>query len=718
MKTPLMAGKKNATQRFSAEKNNLLLSAVIGISTALLHHLVWLQRNFFSWRYLAHSILIALSVSLLTAFFNQRVLAKIYFSFNQSLRIFAILTAVLLSLALLVQTHFEPAYFLLPEAQLEILIRIDDLPPDAEGVRLLGLRTRWDYEPFTRLQIDGQYRKEGVNLLFSGNQEVRVRWQGRVGPWAEITFRQTSFDQPVEVIWQGVRSVANLADGDQETILIRQEFKLAWYHYLPYVLSFVVFAVYVLAALMLLLSSLSYPAHHPEKPAKHTWLLFMLPMLAAWLFTLLVFWPGFLSKDSLDQWRQASTLQFNNWHPAFHSLIIAILTRIWYTPAIVALVQMVLLALVAAWGLGTLQQHGVPRIVLWGISFLFALSPINNLQVITLWKDIPYAIAVLWMTILLLRVVLSHGAALHNPRDWIMLGLAGFSVSIFRKNGLLEALVVLGMLPIVYRTYWKAFAKSLLGMMLLYGAITGPLYTLIGVEKISTGQSNLVLLHHISAHVANGTHLEDDERTYLASILPLEEWDYDCCTVRTVSYDDDLERSRFLMNTQENIRIAANLFLRKPQVDVRHMLCAGELSWRFANNRCEIRNSQIFTPADTQTVNWIYPNAFGLQTDPVMEDLTDDYIGLLSQFDFVHENLVASLRPALWFFMTLFCTAVLVLRRQEVRVVLVSALVVVQAVLLLLISFAPNFRYHFSTDLVGLFALGWLFIHKIGKLES
>ena len=705
--------KVNRNQIFNLQhKNNIIISIIIGFSAAMLYHLVKQQRNFFSWRYLAYSILIALGVSLLCVLFNQRVLARFFFAFNRSLRIFAILTAVLLSLALLVQTHFEPAYFLLPEAQLEILIRIDDLPPDAEGVRLLGLRTRWDYEPFTRLQIDGQYRKEGVNLLFSDNQDVRIRWQGRVGPWAEITFRQTTFDQPVEVIWQGVRTVTNLALGDQETILIRQDFRLAWYHFLPYVLAFTITVAYALTALMLLLSGWKYSDEKKKQPAKHAWLLFMLPMLAAWLFTLLVFWPGSMTLDSLAQWRHALTGHFNNWHPAFHSLIIAFLMRIWYTPAIVALVQMVLLALVAAWGLGTLQYYGVPKLVLWGISFLSAFSPINNLQVITLWKDIPYAIAVLWMTILLLRIVLSRGAANQRPRDWIILGLTGFSVSIFRKNGYPAAIITLLMLPFVYKTYWKQFIGSFLITVLIYAVVNGPLYALMGVSKVSTGQSNLVLLHHISAHVANETPLEEDERAYLNSILPLKQWDYSCCTVSTVSYDKELERSRFLMNTQENMRIATSLFLRNPMVDIRHMTCASELVWRFANNTCYIKSTHGFNSWEMDQQKWIRSNEMGLVANSQLPELLVPYREWLRNFGFLDETTIEYLRPALWLYLSVTCLSILVLRKKDLRILLTGALIILQAGALFVISFVPNFRYHFSVNLVGLYSLGWLFIGR------
>lgn len=697
---------------------SLITAVCVGFSTAMLHHLVKLQRNFFSWRYLAYSLLAALGVSLLSALLNQRILAQRLRELNRPLRIFTVLAGLLLSVALLVQTHFEPAYFLLPDAQLEMLIPIDDLPPDAEGVRLLGLRTRWDYEPFTQLEIDGEWRKDGVNLLFSGSQTVRIRWQGRVGPWAEITFRHTDFDQPVEVNWQGLRTTTNLAQPKQETVLIRQDFTLSWYHHLPYVFSFIVTVSYALTALMLILAGATLFAQRQSRSSQYNWLLFMLPMLVVWLFTLLVFWPGSMTLDSLAQWRQALTGRFNNWHPAFHTLIMAGLMRIWYSPAIVAIMQIVLLAWVVAWGLGTLQQHGVPRAVLWLISFLFALSPINNLQVITLWKDIPYAISVLWMTVLLLRIVLSNGAAIQQPRGWIILGLAGFCVSIFRKNGYPAAVASMLILLFIYKSYWKQYAGSLLLTILVYTIVTGPVYSFMGVQKVSTGQSNLVLLHHISAHVNSGTPLEPDERAYLASIMPLEQWDYWCCNVSTISYDDELDRSRFLTSTQDNLRIAANLFLRDPLVDIEHMTCASELVWRFSGNQCYIKSTHGFSSWDFDEQKWIRSNEMGLSADSRFPALLQSYKKYLRGFGFLDETAIEYLRPAFWLYISMFCLSILVLRKKNLRILQVGALVILQALLLYVISFVPNFRYHFSTNLVGLFSLGWPFIGKTKSEKS
>jgi len=60
-----------------------------------------------------------------------------------------------------------------------------------------------------------------------------------------------------------------------------------------------------------------------------------------------------------------------------------------------------------------------------------------------------------------------------------------------------------------------------------------------------------------------------------------------------------------------------------------------------------------------------------------------------------------------------FRTSVLVLRRKAARFFLALLPVVCQAGVLLLISFAPAYRYHYGTVLAGIFLLGFFFIPMV-----
>jgi hypothetical protein len=692
------------------ERCGLAISALVGTAAASLYYLVFLQRHFFSWRYTVTTLAIAAGATLLAAWWNQKVLYRLHYSLSKPIRRFSIVFCLLLSALLLMQTHFQPFYFLLPESDLAIRFTSGDIPEGAEGIRLLGLRTKWGFEPFTRLLIEGEWARDGVNLLFEGSQEAAITWRGRVGPWAEITFRRTPYDQPVTVNWDRAASIYNLADPENETITIVREFPVAWFFYLPYALSFLVSAGYLLFNLLTLLGSWQPSRQARRQPTRFGWLAYTLPMLAAWTFTLLVFWPGSLSPDSTAQWGQALRGSYNNWQPVFHTFIVALLMRVWYSPAIVALTQIILSALVAAWGFKVLRDYGAPPLVPWVISFLYALSPINNIQNITLWKDILYAVSMLWLTILLLQVFLSEGESMRGARGWAALGVAAFCVAIFRKNGFPVALFSLAFLPLFYRRRWKEALAGLLVAAGLYLGVTGPLYTLMNVKSVSTGQTNLILLHHLGAHVDSGTPLRPEEKEYLESFLPLEDWNYSCCNLTTVSYYHAFDRQRFLDSGDQNRKLALALFLRDPLVDIKHNLCAGDMVWRFANNQCIIKTTHAFGRISPREERWVLSNEYGVREDSRFPALVTPYIAWLRQFGFWDETLAVYLRPALWMVVSLFCLAVLVVRRQDLKGWVAGLPVIGQSGLMFLITFAPKFRYHYSMLLIGFFSLGLLFI--------
>ena len=80
--------------------------------------------------------------------------------------------------------------------------------------------------------------------------------------------------------------------------------------------------------------------------------------VAVFCFVVLLLWwvgfyPGISTNDSAQQWDQARAWIFQNWHPVFHTWAIAVLTRLWLSPAAVTLTHIVALSVV----LGSLTRR-------------------------------------------------------------------------------------------------------------------------------------------------------------------------------------------------------------------------------------------------------------------------------------------------------------------------------------------------------------------------
>jgi hypothetical protein len=214
----------------------------------------------------------------------------------------------------------------------------------------------------------------------------------------------------------------------------------------------------------------------------------------------------------------------------------------------------------------------------------------------------------------------------------------------------------------------------------------------------------------MAAHLDAGTPLEPQEEAYLDSFLPTSDWQYYCCYVGTVSYDNDFEREKFLASSAENRKLALDLFLRDPAVDIQHTMCASELVWRFIDNQCYMKSTHGFNSWNPGEVSWIVGNEVGLKDDSKIPSLVQPYVDNLRIFGFRDDYLDFYLRPALYLYLGLFFTAVVVVRRDDFRALLICLPILVQSLILLLVSYAPAIRYQYGTIITGLLLVGLAFL--------
>ncbi len=217
--------------------------------------------------------------------------------------------------------------------------------------------------------------------------------------------------------------------------------------------------------------------------SRWSWLWFALPSYIVWTFYLLCLWPGSMSPDSFDQWKQVLNGHFKDWHPAFHSMTIWLVTRINLSPATVAISQIIALGSVIGWTLAVLQRFGVTRTVLWITSFVVALLPVNGLIVVTLWKDVTYSIVMLVLAVYIFQIVMGKGAWLKLTRNWFYLGVVLALVSLYRHNGIIPACGVGVLLLVIYRNHWKGLVVSIIIAISIHAGVQGPLYDVLDVNR-------------------------------------------------------------------------------------------------------------------------------------------------------------------------------------------------------------------------------------------
>lgn len=237
-----------------------------------------------------------------------------------------------------------------------------------------------------------------------------------------------------------------------------------------------------------------------------SWIILFLPILN-WILILIIFWPGLMTPDSFSQWYQANNHTFIISSPVFHTIIISLLQRIWNNPAVVVFFQLIFLYSIFVYFYFVLKKTNLFNIFLTSISI--SLIPSIYILQITIWKDIPYSISILFLTIML-KIIIEKKFIL-TKTNYLLLFISLLFTSNFRLNGILVSALVSLVLIIV-----SAFSKKYKFLIFNIFILTLNLFlfflpnfltfypkTHFFKDKYLSGSTNTIL-HYLGAYSASG----------------------------------------------------------------------------------------------------------------------------------------------------------------------------------------------------------------------
>jgi len=446
---------------------------------------------------------------------------------------------------------------------------------------------------------------------------------------------------------------------------------------------------------------------------KWEWLALAAPPAAVWTAYLLAFWPAVMSLDSLDQWAQLQTGNFNNWHPVFHTLTEWVLTRFIESPAMVAATQIAVLSGVVGWALASMRRIGLPTGAAWLISGAVALFPANGITVITLWKDIPYAITVLAFGVIILREVDGRNSFIDNRRGWVLVAGVAALMSLYHHAGLMIAIGSLGILWLAKRQ--RAVIGAALMALIVVAVVQGGLYRAIGVSGTEHSGITGAVTHHIAAHLANGTELTTQEQSRMAELIPItgSSW-YDCEQINSMVFNPDFDVNSMHELAADARSLWWSLFTRDPGVDFAHLACKSHIVWHIR----QVPGGHHYVTQLVRRaggVSTILENDLGLKLDPIVSSLTDPLADVIIK---TQRPLVAWFfwRGALFLYVLVLGAAVAAVRARDWRYWAIVAPSVLVAVALVLAAPAQDYRYMYPVVLSGMI-LGPYLLFGVARKE-
>ena len=274
-----------------------------------------------------------------------------------------------------------------------------------------------------------------------------------------------------------------------------------------------------------------------------------------WLPYLCVYWPGFIFGDSLSSINQAlGNCDLSNHHPVAYTLFLWICLKV---SALVGFgntlgigLSTIIQMMTMAFCLGYMSRWVAVRGSLhpiFGIGLALALGFCQYFASfsVSLWKDPLFSCACLVLSLCLADFAWSHGRVVLESRAWLVLFSVSSLVMVFLRNNGIFILAVAGMCFGFLSVYAllknkRRFSKcslvalaSIGTVFCLFAVVTGPIYSVMGVQPSEESEAVGVPLNQMARVAALDGEMTESDKCYLDSIIPIEEYRnryHPCCT--------------------------------------------------------------------------------------------------------------------------------------------------------------------------------------------
>ncbi len=584
--------------------------------------------------------------------------------------------------------------------------------------------------PFANLDLTRSWElREGALLSAGQSMPAPISWDAEVSQETVLVLVAHPYSGIAEVTRGGTTQRIDLYDASGVVRVIELP-RSSWprlYHLSVALASSLFFGLILFAAGVWLI--LRPPHGTPESEqesepsadpvdgrfGKWEWLALATPPAVVWTVYLLTFWPGVMSHDSINQWDQILSGNFTNWHPAFHTLTEWALTRVRESPATVAAAQVAVLSGVVGWALASMRRLGLSTSSAWLISGAVAIWPANGITVITLWKDIPYAISVLALGVIILREVDGRTRLIDKRPGWVLVVGVTALVSLYHHAGLMVAIGSMAILWVAMRQ--RAIIGAALLALIVVVMVQSGLYQAVGISGTEHPGITGVATHHIAAHLASGTELTPQEQSEVAELIPIpgSSW-YDCEQINSMIFDPNFSIDSMHDQAARARSVWWSLFTRDPAVDLGQLACKSHVVWhirqvpgghRYVTQLGQSGDGEVFT---------ILANDLGLELNPIVDPLTGPLADVIvnTQRPFISWLFW---RGPLFLYVLLLGAAVAALRARDWRYWVVVVPSVLVAGTLVIAAPAQDYRYMWPVVLTGM-TLGPYLLFAVSRRET
>ncbi|MNC04355.1 hypothetical protein D3C75_517920 [compost metagenome] len=431
-----------------------------------------------------------------------------------------------------------------------------------------------------------------------------------------------------------------------------------------------------------------------EKVEKIKIIAYAAPPLFVFSLYFIAFYPGAMTPDSLDQWSQTITHNFNDWHPVAHTWFIMLTTLFWKSPAAFVIAQITIISLIIGYICYSFEKAGVKKLYIYISLAFLTLIPVNGIFSIILWKDVLYSSMLCLLTVILFNVINTGGDWLQSKINIGVFMVSSLGLSLFRHNGvLIFSITILLFLAIFRKRLLKLYISSAV-VVAIYFLITGPIYSYYNVTASDSNEALAIPTQQIASVISLDGKITAEQSAFFNSIFPIELWKtkYNPYSVDPLKFHEDFNKKFIIENKKEFFENWLSLVINNPGIVLKSYLKQTSVVWQI--NQFDDGEVALFA---TSIIPKETGEQMGLSNKIISNTLTTNITKLLDQ-TWRKPNLIMW-RPALFTFIIILFIFTLILR-GEWRKTLITIPVFLNTAMLLVAIPAQDFRYQYANLLV------------------
>ncbi len=440
---------------------------------------------------------------------------------------------------------------------------------------------------------------------------------------------------------------------------------------------------------------------------KNNILLYTIPVFVIFFVVLLAYYPGIIAYDGLDQWNYIKTGVFNDWHPAYNTIYLYLLMKIWDSPFLPILIQCIVLSFGIGFFLSKLDKYyHINKWYLMICSILLALLPLNFNSAVVLLKDNMYLALVIILSSFVLEFA-NDKKFFDKTSNCIWINVILLFISLTRHNGIYASILFDIVMFIVFRKK-KKYIKVTLITLAIYFLMTTVGYKILNIERGNVANKYAPMAHLITRIlIENRESITDEEYIKLSKYYDIDNSvnvfnPFNMDLIVFSQYTSDIRN-----NQKEYAITGLKIIARNPKILLKHYKYLDHFLYAPIGYKDE-----WFVGIFTQTDLSFYKDEYSyLKEDSKIKWLLPILKNYSDNCNYGTGGLIF-MRPAIYMY-SIFIASIVLSYKYKNKLLLFLSLFIICNTLILAASIpVPMTRYVSSTILLGQLMILW-FIYEM-----